>query len=442
MKKFAVRAMVALCIIVALCIFFSGTVRTITTPKVRFTAGKTGKFKSETEMTGKLYFKNIKEYTADIPEGQSLKVKKVSVKAGDAVKSGDKLFTSTVVDYDRQMEQLKSSYESTQHSLLELARKNSSIKLTRNENLWMEAFYQNRDASRAYLEARVEVNTLLRLAGLKLPAEGYPEGAGDELKAAIDTMRAKEAEYRAAAEKLSSLNRYAIDDAVWSVLTQQKEYEEKLEKAENDMTALAVLALETATVKADSKYYIIELSTEKGAVITSDTVLFKYSTDSLPYIKADITNIKEIVSEGSAVSVNTSSYGWIEGSVVSTGSEPNGTRYALIEVSTDIQNGFGGLSNMLTGDIKLRLTTRSKESTCLIPSSAVRGSGSDRYVFTAEKSTSPFGGTKITVRKVSVTVLNESAGTVSIQEDLGYSQIIYGEDRQIKEGDTVMEYSK
>ena len=56
MKKFALRGLLILAIVVALCMFFSGTVRTLTTPKVRFAQAKNGKFEQEIELKGKVVF--------------------------------------------------------------------------------------------------------------------------------------------------------------------------------------------------------------------------------------------------------------------------------------------------------------------------------------------------------------------------------------------------
>ena len=56
LKKFAVRGLVVLAIFVALCMFFSGTIKTITTAKVKITQGKTGRLEEKTELTGKLVF--------------------------------------------------------------------------------------------------------------------------------------------------------------------------------------------------------------------------------------------------------------------------------------------------------------------------------------------------------------------------------------------------
>ena len=54
LKKFAIRGLVILTIFVALCMFFSGTIQTITTAKVKLVAGKRGKLEERTELAGKI----------------------------------------------------------------------------------------------------------------------------------------------------------------------------------------------------------------------------------------------------------------------------------------------------------------------------------------------------------------------------------------------------
>ena len=92
--------------------------------------------------------------------------------------------------------------------------------------------------------------------------------------------------------------------------------------------------------------------------------------------------------------------------------------------------------------ITLRITTKAQQSTCLIPASAVRGSGDSRFIYYAEQEESAFAGKKITVKQMPVKVLAENASTVSIDEDVSYYKIIYMEDRHINEGDTVMQYEE
>ena len=59
LKKFAIRGIMSLAIFVALCMFFSGTVRTITTPKVRLTAAKRGKLEERVTCACKVAFPDV-----------------------------------------------------------------------------------------------------------------------------------------------------------------------------------------------------------------------------------------------------------------------------------------------------------------------------------------------------------------------------------------------
>ena len=52
MKRFAIKGLAALAAVVALCMFFSGTIRTITTAKVRVVTAKTGKLEEQIDLTG------------------------------------------------------------------------------------------------------------------------------------------------------------------------------------------------------------------------------------------------------------------------------------------------------------------------------------------------------------------------------------------------------
>lgn len=442
MKKIAVRAMIVLAIVVALCMFFSGTIRTITTPKVRFTSARQGKFEMVTELTGSVHFKDAEELKLNnVPQDAILTVNRVYVKAGDKVDEGDKLFAMTVVDYDKTLQTLQSDYDAAEASLRDLIRKNGEVRLTRNEQAWMEAYYAAQEASQKKRDCRVEVQALLALEGLEMPDEGFPEGASDELIAAIEARDEAEAESDAADEALDKLNRYAIDDSTWTYLTQRRDFEDKMASTEASMTQLTLTAREVREVRAAHEGYVTEVLVEKGGAADATTVLLKQTPqDGAPVIRTDISDVKQSVAAGSVVSVETSRWGRLDTAVIDTGVTSAGGRYADVTITDDIIQANGSVSSMMQGDIKLRLTTRAQEATCLISPSAVRGSGDDRYVYVVSKESSTFGGTQMKVQKMSVTVLNESASAVSVAEDLSRSQIIYMEDRALSEGDAVMEY--
>ena len=132
--------------------------------------------------------------------------------------------------------------------------------------------------------------------------------------------------------------------------------------------------------------------------------------------------------------------GTAEGSVDSTGVTVSGDTYADVELSSRMIRDLGGSIAMLAEDIPVRVSYRSNDNTTLLPSSAVRGAGDDRYVYTVQQTQSAFGVNSLVTQKQSVTVLAEAGGVASIQEDVGYYSIAYMEDRPINDGDAVMLY--
>jgi len=441
MKKIAVRAIITLAVVVALCMFFSGTIRTITTAKVRFTSARQGKFEMVTELTGQVQFKETEELKLDVPQGITLTVKRVFVKPGDRVEEGEKLFSAVVVDYDKTIETLQGDYDTAQATLRDLVRKNGEVRLTRNEEAWREAYYAAQAASQRKRDCRVEVQALLALEGLEMPGEDIPEGASDELVAAIEARSEAEAASDAADAALDRLKRYAIDEQTWNYMTQRRECEEKMASSEESMARLMLLSREVGEICAKHAGYVTEVLVEKGGAVDGTTVLLRQTPEGgAPVIRVDVSDVKQNVSAGSVVTVDSPRWGRLETAVIDTGITPTGSRYADTTITDDIINSFGSVGNMMQAEIKLRLTTRAQEATCLVSPAAVRGSGDDRYVYVAAKESSTFGGTQMKVQKIGVTVLNESASAVSISDDLSRYPIIYMEDRAINEGDPVMEY--
>ena len=91
LKKFAIRGIVILAVFVALCMFFSGTVRTITTPKVRLTAAKRGKLEERVELACKPAFPEVEEIGFSLDDDASLTIVKVNTREGYTVQEGDSI---------------------------------------------------------------------------------------------------------------------------------------------------------------------------------------------------------------------------------------------------------------------------------------------------------------------------------------------------------------
>ena len=140
MKKMAIKGLVALAAVVALCMFFSGTIKTISTAKVRLVTAKQGKLEEEIKLSGNLTFPQTEEVKLALASDQSVTIKRVRVAKGRKVAAGDVLFEAEVSGYDKEMESLRSDYETAQKELMELERKNGDVRLKRTEEIWVEAY--------------------------------------------------------------------------------------------------------------------------------------------------------------------------------------------------------------------------------------------------------------------------------------------------------------
>ena len=442
MKKAAIRAMIVLAAVVALSMFFSGTIRTLTTPKVRFLTPRSGKFEQVIEMTGKVFFPEEEEIFLEIPEDASLTLQFIRVQAGDRVQKGDPLFSAVVTDLDKTLDALQKEYDTARDTLRTQVRKNGEIRLSRNEQTWLDAYDASVSAAQALRESRLEMLSMLAGEGLALQGEELPEEASEELKKVWQNWREKKTASEEAERKLLSLERFALADSVWEDLSSRREQEAKMAEAEQKMTELTVLSRLVQNYPAPHDGYITALSLEKGNRLENGASLVKMTPeDGKPVLRTDTTQLKQTVAKGTAVEVVREEWDRYTTKVSATGISADASKYADILINDQILEGFASLRNLMKNEVKLRVTTRAQEATCLAPASAVRGTEGDRYVYVAQRENSTFGGNQIKAVKRQVTVLNESETTVSMAEDMSYLQIIYQEDRPLNDGDLVMAYS-
>ena len=444
MKKIALKGLLIVAIVVALCIFFSGTIRTMTTPKVQFAQVRMGKMELVTELTGKVVFPETEEWRLKLPEGVSLTVTAVRVSKGDRVKKGATMLNARVTDGEKTLESLRTEVDTAWKELRELEKKTGEIRLTQQEQQWQAAWEAEDEARTAERNARVNLTAALIAEDLELTEDGrLPEGVKDETKALFDTWKIAEKALNQASAKLFELDRYAIPNDIWSPIQKMKEYRKKIETAEKKMTEIQVLMKTTEKITAPRDCYIASLNVEKGGSINRDTLIAELTAEGKdPVIRVDLTDLKQEVENGANLTVIAEKGNNPTTKIIDTGLTPDGHPYADAEITNDVTYALGNVAAMMKNDLKTRLVTRAKTSTCLLPATAVRGSGSNRFVYVGENRSSTFGGNQIVVRKVNVTVLAESGATVSINENMTDQRILYMEDRALNEGGTVMEYMK
>ena len=441
LKKFAVRGIVALAIFVALCMFFSGTIRTITTPKVKLVQGKRGKLEERMDLSGKLAFPDVEKLAVELPEGVSVTITAVNTRVGYSVKAGDVLVEGKVAGYDAARKQYQDAYDQAAEQLMSLENKNRNVRVSKRDEAYAEAYFALRDARRDATAARLDMQALLSKEEKTLTESGYPEEASEALVAAIDAWRAATDAQNAAQQAMDAVSRYSVEETVWSYLTERRGLEEKQADAEAGLQKLLAVSEQVRRIAAPHDGYIAEVNVKAEDTYTGgQPMIVMTAEDAMPVLRADVSNVNRGVAEGTTVSYTVDSYESIDTNVVTSGTDAEGKKYVDVALNDRLIRERGSIYAMTLEDTPLQLVYRAREATTLLPVSAVRGAGDDRYVYVVEENTAAFGASTMKLRKLGVTVLAEYGGTASVQEDIGYYTIAYMEDRPVNEGDTVMEY--
>ena len=222
MKKMAIKGLVTLAAVVALCMFFSGTIKTISTAKVKLVTAKQGKLEEEIKLSGNLTFPETEDVKLALASDQSVTIKRVRVAKGRRVAAGDVLFEAEVSGYDKEMESLRGEYDAAQKELMELERKNGDVRLKRTEEIWVEAYDALAKSKDDCMTAQTQLEVAAKLAGVTLSGGRLPSGETDEtLTAAQKAVDAAQAAQSAPADDATAAD--AADDTAEDDMTMEEE---------------------------------------------------------------------------------------------------------------------------------------------------------------------------------------------------------------------------
>lgn len=442
LRKFAIRGLVGVAICVALCMFFSGTIESITTPKVKLVKASRGKLVQNVELDAVVVYPETKAVRMELPAGQTLTISRVNVRAGYQVKAGDVIVEAAVTGYDAAMEQAQAAYDAALDELMSIKRKYGSITLRRSEQSYADAYAALREEIRNVNRAETEMNLILRASGLDYVQEGYPADAGEDVRHAMDAYRSTQEKMDAAQRTFDEVSRRGIDENIWNYISESQAVQEKLDGCAGIIVELEERNRAASAICAEHDGYIASVTAQAGMLYDGSTELFSITLpESAPVLRADLSGVEQSVKEGMKVEFPSSRRGDLKTKVFAIGYTETGAKYADVAITEDMISASGSLYSMTQGSQRLNLEFKAGESTCLLPASAVRGSGEDRYVYTVTESSSGFGKLKKTVSKTDVTVIAEADGTASIEEDVSWYSIAYMEDRPLSEGSAVMEYA-
>lgn len=440
LKKIALRGLTGVAVVVALCMFFSGTIENITTPKVKLAKASRGKLVEKLELDGVLAYPEVEEVRLSLPAGQTLTIKRVNVRPGYPVKAGDVVVEASVTGYEAAAKQAQDEYDAALDALMEIERKNEGLTLRRSEQTYAETYAALREAARQTARKKTEMDVLLRAAKLSYSDNGYPGGADEATIAAIDAYRAALSAQDEAQTAFNRAARYGVDDAAWSYISERQAAQEKLADCEEKQLELEELRRSAEAICAPRDGVIAEVNLKQGDPYDGSMPLYSITAEgSSPALRADLSGVEKNVSEGMGVTVSVGGDS-VDAKIASLGFTESGARCADVPVTDEILRAAGSMYSLSQSPVKLTLLFKSNQSSCLLPASAVRGSGDSRYVYTVNERTTTFGKKKLSLSKMSVHVIAEADGVASIEEDLSYYTIAYMEDRALRDGSDVMEY--
>ena len=450
LKKIALRGMIILAAIVALCILFAGTLRSLTTPKVDFAEVKNGKFEKIVEMTGNVVFPDKEDFTIPVPDDMSVTVEKIIVSTGEHVKAGAALMNAKVTDYEKKLAEQKEKYDKARDELDAWERKNGDIRLTNNEKQWMTAYEKERDAVAREQNLRISLMADLNATDAADLTDELMQGISDNkiVEKYIEWKQVRE-EMAAAQKELKNLERYAIAEDVWATLQTKREKQKDMADAEARMMEIRKLQKTVETIKAPHEGYVVAIKASKEIPLVGDKaeVIQITPEGKGPVLRVklkDKNNQAVNVQKGAVLTLPVNNWMKVDAKVTALGVDKDGEKFADAALTEKILGEFGNVSSMIKkGDIKVKMTTRAKDTTQLIEASAVRTDGTRKYVFLGAVEEAPLGGTRIVVEEFELKdVLGESEKYVSVAEgtiDSG-KKVLYHEDRIIKKKDTVMKY--
>ena len=439
LRKIALRGLIAVVVGAALCMFFSGTIENITTPKVKIVRASRGKLTEKLELSAALAFPDTEEQRIILPAGLTLTITRVNVRAGYPVSEGDVVLEATVTGYEAAAQSAQKEYDDALDALMEVERKNEGITLRRSEQEYANSYAALRSAAREAARRRTDMDVLLRAEGLTYVEEGYPDGADEDVQKAIDAWRAAADAQDEAQAAFDRAARYGVSDEAWTYITERQAAQEKLNDCADKLVALEELNRSAAQICASHDGVIAAVSLKAGDTYDGTAALYAITAeDAAPVLRAELTDVERTIAESMEVSLP----GGAEAKITGLGFTETGARCADVAVTDKILKSEGSMYSLSQKSTKLTIYFTAKEKTCLLPSSAVRGSGDSRFVYVINERSTTFGQKKLSISKMPVTVIAEADGTASIEEDLSYYDVAYMEDRALTDGSDVMRYAE
>ena len=423
MKKFAIKAFFVLFAILFLCMFFSNTIRTITTAKVQVISLENKRFEEKFEFTGEILFENPTDVCLDSVPEFPLTVDRVFFEPGEFVNEGDIVLTLNMDGAEEAKETIKAAYASCSEALLRLDAENAFLpRESEIAALYLEMLSKNA----AY-------NECMFMA--------MENGEADEsmLQALENAQKEKADSEKAYLECAQTLQN---GEKTLTYILERNALEQNMEALLDSLSDLIRAQSDIKAVHSPSSGYIAEICYRQGDVIGEGKAFSVSDSSHAPVIAVSLPNGAREFENGARVQIEDSVYGNVRSKILKTRTDEMGRRSVLIEIPEDfLKEDAYALKRFMHQGVSISITYRAKEATTILPSSAIRGRSGEEYVYLIQNTWEGILAQKgMQVIKTPVTVIERNESGVSIAEDLAGKRIADREDRPLSDGAAVMEY--
>lgn len=410
LRKRAGKGLVILFAVLLLCIFFSGTLKTLTTPKVRITSPSNGKLKDTVSLTGTFHVWEVEEIGGkEWPEDVTMTVKAVYAFPGQKVQAGDALFAVEVADYDAKMEAMQAEYLQKGQELLALEQ--NPVQLLRSDKQWIQAWDDLQAAEKKLLQKQLE--------------------------GVVDETTQKQAED--ARDAFFAADRIGIDADAYAWYTQKQRLEEERGTQLEAMKNLKALQ-DQGIITAPHAGYILSVAVQAGSPYDSRKAAVTMSANEVSIcLRAYTAGSSRTISAGMTVLIPTPNK-TLRTKVAAVGYDAYGQAYADIELKEDMMNTLGGAAVLLNTPVTAQVQYTAEATSLQLPVSALRSNALEDYVYIVLESENLFGSTVLKLEKQTVTVEDRSDTMVSVTGIARDAQVAYMEDRPLQDGMEVMPY--
>lgn len=410
LRKIAGKGLVILLCVLFLCIFFSGTLKTLTTPRVQDVSPTTGKFRDTISLAGTFHIgEGIKIAPEKLPDNVSIAVKDIYVFPGQWVPAGMILFSVEAVDYDNKMAELQTTYLQNGHELLMLEQ--NPVKLLRSDEQWFSAWEHLQMTEKALLD--------------------------QQIKGVVDEETRRNAEK--AREDFLYADRIGIDAEAYAWYTKKQQLEEERETLLTSMKELKNIQ-DHGIVTAPHDGYIMEVSAQAGHSWDGNSALVTMSAEGInPCIRVYTDESSRSLNAGMTVIIPTPEKG-LRTKVISVGYDAYGKPFADIDLPEDMVTALGGAPSLMSRPVTVQLQYTSETTFTQIPVNSLRSNGVEEFVYVIEESENIFGVSVLKLKKQTVKVADLSdtmAAVTGLSRDV---QIACMEDKPLQDGMEVMLY--